>query len=373
VSVRRLKIRKMKIMRNQFVLLVFALIATMAVVDGVENQLIDRLLIQELEQTPSGVFQPSWAYSNEGGVIQYAEVDIVGDERKEIIYSRSSRGYIRGMKSGSWTHEIYFKPDRGEQFVKLDGKVFLDGFQKKEGEQSIFIRATEGRNFAVGNEAAFTKKLIIQKVSESGVDEEIVIISDETDPQLLKMWEAALFFYDKKSVETMRGLGFGMANPEYKWITLKDYLEGREWKDNNVNDWSSLNEFSVEGVSWLVHQDLITPDFLEFARRILNLQRESNSEIKIESLDFPNGYLIPSKALKYLGGRDPERVPKSSDRVIKNSVGSREHRSSQPLKTQAALEAEKSPNRLPWIIAGVLLLGILALLLFKVIKGKSTS
>lgn len=359
-------------MRNQFTLLFFALIVTTAVVDGVENQLIDSLLIQELEKTPSGVFQPSWAYSNEGGVIQYAEVDIVGDDRKEIIYSRSSRGYIRGMKSGSWTHEIYFKPDRGEKFVRLSGKVFLDDFQKKEGEQSIFIRATEGRNFAVGDEAAFTKKLIIQKVSESGVDEETIIINDETDSDLRKMWEAALFPYEKKSAETMKDLGFGMANPKYKWISLKDYLEGGEWKDNNVNDWSSLNEFSIEGVSWLVHQDLITPDFLEFARRILNLKREGNSEIRIESLDFPNGYLTPSKALKYLGGRDPERVPNSSDRVIKNSVGPGQRGSSQPSKTQAALESEQKPSRLAWIIAGALLVGILALLL-KTFRGKSTS
>lgn len=36
------------------------------------------------------------------------------------------------------------------------------------------------------------------------------------------------------------------------------------------------------------------------------------------------------------------------------------------------IEQKKSPSRLPWIIAGVLLLGIL-LLLFKVIKGKSKS
>jgi len=42
------------------------------------------------------------------------------------------------------------------------------------------------------------------------------------------------------------------------------------------------------------------------------------------------------------------------------------------LPVREVSEAEQSPSRLPWIIAGVILLGILALL-FKTFKGKSTS
>ncbi len=89
---------------------------------------------------------------------------------------------------------------------------------------------------------------------------------------------------------------------------------------------------------------------------------------KISELVKENKYLLDepdlSKNLRGVRRGDEGEEPFGNDLVSKPK------NQNEPL--QEVLEAEPSPSRLPWIIVGVLLVGILVLLL-KTFKGKSTS
>ena len=89
---------------------------------------------------------------------------------------------------------------------------------------------------------------------------------------------------------------------------------------------------------------------------------------KISELVKENKYLLDepdtSQSLRGVRRGDKGEEPFGNDLVSKPKK--------QNETRQEISEAEQSPSRLPWIIAGVLLVGILALL-FKAFKGKSTS
>ena len=89
---------------------------------------------------------------------------------------------------------------------------------------------------------------------------------------------------------------------------------------------------------------------------------------KISELVKENKYLLDepdlSQNLRGVRRGDEGEEPFGNDLVSKPK------NQNEPL--QEVLEAEPSPSRLPWIIVGVLLVGILVLLL-KTFKGKSTS
>lgn len=347
----------------------------------IKNQLVDQLLIQELSQYPDDSFPLPWAYSNEGGVIKYAEMDLVGDGRNEIIYSRSSSS-IRGER-GAWRYDIYFQPTGEERFVQIASEVYLGdfrGFHKKEEGKSLFLDATEGRNFAIGSEPAFTKKLVIKEVSPRGVKTETHLIDHESDPDVVKMWEAALFEHDEASASVMEGLGFSVKNPNFKWISLKDYLLGKEWKDDNDNDWSALGEFETEGVIWRVPKDSVTPSFLDFARQVRELRNQVDFWIPSEAIEFPDGYLSPKEAYRLIlektghySGSDAvdEKGAESrgpSRRAVKEkrstSIGQIEHEQTEDSQSNGSAG-------LAWIFAGVLL--ILLVLLFRAfMRGRAS-
>jgi hypothetical protein len=304
--------------------MVFILLLGMATgaFGDLKSQLIDQLLLRELSQYPDDSFPLPWAYSNEGGVIKYAEMDLVGDGRNEIIYSRSGGGSIRGVP-GAWRYDIYFQPTGEERFVRIASEVYLGdfrGFHKKEEGKSLFLDATEGRNFATESEPAFTQKLAIEEVSLKGVKTETHLIDHESDPDVVKMWEAALFEHDEASASVVEGLGFSAKNPKFKWISLKDYLLGNEWTDYDDNGWSSLSEFETEGVIWRVPKDSVSPSYVDFARQVRGLRNQVDYWIPWEAIEFPDGYLSPKEAYRLILakiGRD------GSDTVNGNGAESR--------------------------------------------------
>ena len=91
----------------------------------------------------------------------------------------------------------------------------------------------------------------------------------------------------------MEGLGYEYYKPEYEWVSLKGYIEGEDWADytDNGEEWSALNEFSVDSVTWRVKKDWVTPEYLEFARRIHELYKSKPNEfatgIPIELIEIP--------------------------------------------------------------------------------------
>ncbi|RYD20573.1 MAG: hypothetical protein EOP88_14535 [Verrucomicrobiaceae bacterium] len=285
--------------RNTFVFLV--LLAPFTAFGGVQK-LIDDLLAKELAHTNEGLFPISWAYSNEGGVIKYAEMDLVGDDRKDIIYWRSTQSMMRDVRT---TAQVYFQPQGDENYVGVHGQIFFGDFHKKENGKSIFLKASEGDNHDTPEEPAFTKTLVIQEVTTRAVESKTIRIDGHTEDHIKEMWRHALFTGDRESIVFMNGLGFSEQEPTYKWISLKDYLKGGEWKIDNVNEWTALNEFEAGAATWLVPKDSITPSFLEFARQARERLREQPMRqdeygIPYKEIDFPEGYLSPQLALQLL-------------------------------------------------------------------------
>ncbi len=365
-------------MRHYYTILILFLGAAAGVFGDIESQMIDQLLLDELSQYPDDSFPPSWAYSNEGGVIKYAEMDLVGDERKEIIYSRSIGGAIRG--SQVWSNEIYFQPGGEERYVRLNGEAFLGNFHRKEAGKSLFLHATEGRNFATESEQAFTKKLIVQEISPEGVKDETHIIDDESNADLVRMWQAALFEHNEASASVMEGLGFSVKNPNYKWISLKDYLLGKEWKDYVASDWAALTEFETEGVTWRVPRDLVSPEFLDFARQVRELQNHNDFGIPWEAIEFPDGYLSPKEAYRLIlertghdSGSDVNNEEGAENRELSRQAVKKERPTSTAQIEREQEEAQSNQsNGLAWIFSGVVLLVILVLPLWAFMRGRAS-
>ena len=85
---------------------------------------------------------------------------------------------------------------------------------------------------------------------------------------------APKFYFEKSSIESMKKKGFEFANPEFKWLSVKDFVSGTDqWKTFDGKEWSSLNEFEIEARTWSVHKDLITPEYLRLSRRVSKIQK----------------------------------------------------------------------------------------------------
>lgn len=308
--------------KNIFLFLV--LVAPLNAFGGVED-LIDDLLLKELRTENDGLFSISWAFSSEGGVIKVAEMDLVGDDRKEILYTRSTQ--LRRRETRTWI-QIYYQPEGKDDYVGLGGEILLGEFHKKEDGKSIFLKASEGKNDDTPDEPAFTETLVIQEVTPGGIKNKTIRIDGNSDTQTKEMWKSALFTGEESSIAFMNGLGFSGEMPTFRWISLKDYLEGGEWKVDHVSDWSSLNEFSIEGASWSVHTESITPSFLQIGRHVRDrlreqVRRQDEFRIPYKDIDFPEGYLSPRLALQLLLGKmgAAEKTPGTGD---KTSTTSRE-------------------------------------------------
>lgn len=316
---------------------------------GSVEKLIDDLLAKELSETNDGLFPVSWAYSNEGGVIKYAEMDLVGDDRKEILYYRSTQPYSRHARM--WIG-VCFQPEGEEDYVALGGEILLGHLHKKEDGKSIFLKASEGKNHDTPDEPAFTKTLVIQEVTTGGIEKQTIRIDGNSESQIKEMWKYALSANEESSIAFMSGLGFSAEAPIFSWISLKSYLEGGEWKVDNSNDWSSLNEFETGGVTWSVHNESITPSFLKFGRQVWELKlekvlRQDETGIPYKDVDFPKGYLSPQRAhhllLEKMGttGESSGAGDKTSTTLLGPGHGD-EQLDSRPLKRTAGRKPESA-------------------------------
>ncbi len=355
-------------MNTYKVTLLFLALPLMNLLANDRDSAVSQLLVRELEKASDKKLHVSWVYSGEGGAIRYAELDLVGDERKEIIYDRTSRGELH--KTGK-PNEAYYQPEVGAPPVKIEGDVPLYGFYKKEGGKSVFLEASEGRNFDTPGEKAFTRKLIIREVTVNGVTTTVHVMDATTGKELQEMWEAALSPHDQKSVKLMASRGFAYTSPKYIWVALKDFVSGDfEWKDYEYNNWSSLDEFSVESMTWKINKGKITPEFLELARHVRKILPRGEMEISYGDINLLPNYLTPRSAYRALRskahskGKGLSALCKNSKEgiIARGGVVSNDKNEAFPAQTKPRIEEESiwaKDNRLVRIFAGLLLFGVL--------------
>lgn len=284
-----------------------------------------------------------WEYSANGGYVFEAEVDLIGDEKPEkmVWFSIDDYGSIHIFESS--TEQKYLG--------KLD-RHLLGAPMIKEDKKTTILSISDTGNHSSGGEEPFTKKVLSTVISEEGVErlERIAGVGpgDIEDTQYNVIQNGSM---------TLKGsISF---KPQASFTSLRSYLNGEDnWREFRQGEW-------VEMDSYLVHQDDV-----DAVRKIKSLSDEN--EIRNLLGDFTK-----EKALKLLGGfvsSESSRVdPKNSDRNIREKTEKGARTSSSQLQSkQKKMDQSKDSSRLPWIIAGLLLVGILALL-FKVLKGKSAS
>lgn len=286
---------------------------------------INGLLLSELESVADGAIPPSWVYGHEGGIIKFAEFDLVGDEKPEVFYDRSIGGEL--YRLGSNPH-VYVYGQNGTEALALPEGLFMEGFHKKENGKSTILKASAGSNYDTPEEKAFTKKLFIQQVTTDGIKNTVHIIDESSSQEMRDLWESANFYYEKKSVIKMEKLGYEYYKPEYQWVSLKGYLNGEEWAEyiDNGDSWSSLNEFSIESRTWSVKKEWVTPEYLKIARIVHGLHKskpdEFESGIPKHLIELPEGYFMPADALEALRGlisRTGKMVIRESHATLKSS------------------------------------------------------
>lgn len=361
------------------ILLFLSLPLTSLLADHKEN-VVSQLLIGELEKIGDKKLPVPWVYSGEGGAIKYAELDLVGDERKEIIYDRTTRGEL--YKAGK-PNDVYYQTKIGSLPVKIEGDVPLYGFHKKEGEKSIFMEASEGHNFDTADEKAFTRKLIIKEVTINGVNTQVHLIDANASKDLQEIWEATLSAHEQKSIKFMESRGFSYTSPKYSWVSLRDFVSGEfEWKDYEYSNWASLDEFSIESMTWKINKKAITPEFLELARNVRKLHLQSDMVVTYKDINLPHNYITPQAAYRALTDKmfDETNISSTSNKDIQGRTSDRSDfipnrkdilDQSELLTTEVATKPTDD-SILLWIIAGVLIAGILVFLLITS-KGKSKS
>lgn len=285
-------------MKKTTYIIIYLIINSLLAPANDKEILVNQLLSEELKKSSVEKLPISWVFSREGGAIILAELDIVGDERKEIVYDRT----IRGLNHKSQPlNDIFFKEKEKENFIKIKGKIPLYAFYKKNGKESIFLLATEGRNFDTANEKSFTKKLIIKEVTMKGVEDKIHVINIDSSDDLKQLWKAVILPHQEKSIKFMRDRGFTLATPKFAWVSVKDYLsKNYKWKVYDINDWSALNEFSTGAQTWRVHKSMITPDYLELARNARKNLNQGEEFVDYGVLDLPQHYFSPKKAYRIL-------------------------------------------------------------------------
>lgn len=112
------------------------------------------------------------------------------------------------------------------------------------------------------------------------------------------------------------------------------------------------------------------PNYVGNIQRVIDWVDNGHQKEKLRARNS-SGYLDELVDWEAVGTVQNKQRLKLSDEQ-QRSFKTNKKESDSGLAKQDSLEPEESPSRLPWIIAGVLLLGIL-LLLFKIFKGKSTS
>ena len=221
---------------------------------------------------------------------------------------------------------------------------------KENGKTTLFTVSDSG-NYPNAGEEAFTKKVISTVISNNGIEalERVVGVGPgrTDDKQFNSILNGAM---EKK--------GFVNFEPHVKFSSLQSYLNSEDsWAEFKQDEWVGMD-------SYLVHQDDV-----KMVREI----KSSSSENEIQTL---LGDFTKEKALQLVGSvnrkssRDESR---SLKRDMKRKTDISPHAFSNQLQSKKKEAAQsKDQSRRPWIVAGVLLMGSLALLC-KVFNGKSTS
>lgn len=276
-----------------------AIFGTNAIAED-RQAIINSLLLSELESPAYDAFPPSWAFSNEGGFINYAEVDLIGDNTPEVFYYRSNQGEL--YRLGAIPQVYAYDKDGSAAYMMEDG-IFLEGFHKKEDGRSIILKASAGDNYDTPDEKAFTKKLFIQEVTSDGIVNTVHLIDDTSSREMRELWESSNYYYDKKSIDRMEELGYKYYKPEYEWISLKGYLNGGKWADyvDNGDEWNTLSAFSIDSMAWRVRRESVTPEYLDFSKSIHSLVKANESKytsgLPSDIINFPKNYFLPADAL----------------------------------------------------------------------------
>lgn len=294
-----------------------------------------------LGQSIKSSAKEGWEYSASGGYIFEAKMDLIGDKKPENLVWFSVDGY------GSI--HIFDSSMEQKYLGKIDRRL-LGGAMVKEEERTTIFSVSEGDNYPSGGEEAFTKKVISTIISKEGVEkvERIVGVGlgDVEDKQ-----------FNVLRNDSMKLEGAVNFTPQIRFASVRSYLNGEDnWKDFRQDEW-------VETDSYLVHQDDV-----DVVRKI----KSSSEENEVRTL---MGDFTKEKALQLLGSvanSDSGRaVPRNFERDVRDEAETSLRVSSNQLHSEKEVtEQTKDPSSLQWIIGGVLLVGILALL-FKVWKGKS--
>lgn len=307
------------------------------------NQIINEVA-QKAVELGSKTTNWDWEASGHGGYILMKNKDLNEDGFQDLIvkstvlgegfgwdvyYGKSNKKYNPAKKAGGLPQSI----------------LHSKGVINEDGSISYFFDSRQGSYEAYLTEYQFTKNAF--KKSDFMVDPSTIYQNEETPEWVKKELEGKL---DK-----------------YKLINWSDFQEASKSRSSN-----GLPET-------LIVQGVLLSGWL------------SGGAVKWEQLDLlksstANGYLrfegdkskinetfSSSSALNLLSGK--KNQPEERNKQKRNNIIS-SHRnlpSANHLQSERKeSESEKKASNLPWIIAGVLLAGILALL-FKTFKGKSTS
>lgn len=296
-----------------------------------------------LDQVIKSSAKEAWEYSANGGYVFEAEVDLIGDEQPEKMVWFSIDDYGAIYIFDSSTEQKYLG--------KLNRHLLGESMIKEDNKTTIFSISDTG-NHPSGGEEPFTKKVISTVISEEGVErlERVAGVGPGRveDKQ-----------YNTIQNGTMTLSGVISLKPQVSFTSLRSYLNGE-------NDWTEFRQGEwVEMDSYLVHQDDV-----DAVRKIKSMSDEN--EIRNLLGDFPR-----EKALKLLGGfvssGSSRATTKKFDRNIREEAGTGKLASPSQLQSkQKEMEQPTDSSRLPWIIGGVLLVGILYLF-FKLLKAKSNA
>ena len=155
---------------------------------------------------------------------------------------------------------------------------------------------------------------------------------------------------------------------------VKKITSAKGWPDEIYGDQKYLGKGKVASLASIVASS--TPNWIDYdgsVQGLRTLHSSLNPDAKKKLFDDE---LTPNEALKLLPETETRRQERNAGKSISRNDIAPNKRSDSPAdkleSEKKEIEQMKSPSRLPWIIAGVLLLGILVLLL-KIFKGKSTS
>ncbi|MEM7791181.1 MAG: hypothetical protein AAF546_07260 [Verrucomicrobiota bacterium] len=148
------------------------------------------------------------------------------------------------------------------------------------------------------------------------------------------------------------------------------YRSAADWFARDPEAYGKYEEEIQRALKKMEADKRISPYTVRSLQRCLAVLRGEMEPLYASASNGSGPIGLSSKYVKPLEGVSGNQRLKSSNG--QKPLLTNKNEGDLRLPEKEVSEAEQSPSRLPWIIAGVLFVGIL-LLLFKVIKGKSTS